>query len=43
LAPLFVWYEVLFLLGFYGGLKGDVGLLIEEEVKKMENIKKEKR
>lgn len=35
LAPLFVWYEVLFKLGFYGGLKRDVEAAIEVEVAKL--------
>lgn len=35
LAPLFVWYEVLFKLGFYKGLKKDVEAAIEVEVAKL--------
>lgn len=35
LAPLFVWYEVLFKLGFYKGLKRDVEAAIEVEVAKL--------
>lgn len=35
LAPLFVWYEVLFKLGFYGQLKRDVEAGIEAEVAKL--------
>lgn len=40
LAPLFVWYEVLFKLGFYKQLKKDVEQGIEVEVAKL-NVKKE--
>ncbi|KAF2021393.1 DUF962-domain-containing protein [Aaosphaeria arxii CBS 175.79] len=36
LAPLFVWYEILFKLGFYKGLKKEVEEGIEAEVKKIE-------
>ncbi|KAF2260608.1 DUF962-domain-containing protein [Lojkania enalia] len=39
LAPLFVWYEVLFKLGFYKGLHAEVGEGIEAEVKKLEKGK----
>ncbi|KZM26748.1 uncharacterized protein EKO05_0010110 [Ascochyta rabiei] len=35
LAPLFVWYEVLFKLGFYKQLKSDVEAAIEVEVAKL--------
>jgi uncharacterized membrane protein YGL010W len=35
LAPLFVWYEVLFKLGLYKGLQRDVEVGIEEQVAKM--------
>jgi uncharacterized membrane protein YGL010W len=35
LAPLFVWYEVLFKLGFYPQLKKDVEAAIEVEVAKL--------
>ena len=35
LAPLFVWYEVLFKLGFYKGLQKEVEVGIEEEVRKI--------
>lgn len=35
LAPLFVWYEVLFKLGFYKQLKHDVEAAIEVEVAKL--------
>lgn len=35
LAPLFVWYEVLFRLGFYKELKRDVEAAIEVEVAKL--------
>ncbi|KAF1847928.1 DUF962-domain-containing protein [Cucurbitaria berberidis CBS 394.84] len=35
LAPLFVWYEVLFKLGFYKGLRRDVEAAIEVEVAKL--------
>jgi uncharacterized membrane protein YGL010W len=40
LAPMFVWYEVLFTLGFYGGLKKEVDGQIEVEVAKMKAGKK---
>jgi uncharacterized membrane protein YGL010W len=40
LAPLFVWYEVLFSMGLYGGLKKEVEGLIEVEVGKMKGGKK---
>lgn len=36
LAPLFVWYEVLFKLGFYKGLRRDVEGAIEVEVAKLQ-------
>ncbi|CAI6296447.1 unnamed protein product [Periconia digitata] len=39
LAPLFVWYEVLFKLGFYKDLQREVHVGIEEEVKKLEKGK----
>lgn len=35
LAPLFVWYEVLFKLGFYKGVKREVEAAIEVEVAKL--------
>lgn len=35
LAPLFVWYEYLFVLGMYGGLKKDVDSMIDVEVAKL--------
>ena len=35
LAPLFVWYEVLFKLGFYKELRRDVEGAIEVEVAKL--------
>jgi uncharacterized membrane protein YGL010W len=35
LAPLFVWYEVLFKLGFYKRLQKEVEVGIEEEVRKI--------
>ncbi|KAJ4293440.1 hypothetical protein N0V90_008723 [Kalmusia sp. IMI 367209] len=35
LAPLFVWYEILFKLGFYKGLKKEVEAEIEVELKKL--------
>lgn len=35
LAPLFVWYEVLFKLGVYKGLKKEVDAGIEDEVSKL--------
>jgi uncharacterized membrane protein YGL010W len=40
LAPLFVWYEVLFSMGLYVGLKKEVEGLIEVEVGKMKGGKK---
>lgn len=39
LAPLFVWYEVLFKLGFYKQLKSDVEAAIEVEVAKLGKAK----
>lgn len=36
LAPLFVWYEVLFRLGFYKELHADIMRGVEEEVARME-------
>lgn len=42
LAPLFVWYEVLFKLGFYRGLKGEVERAVEEEVAKIKGKRKGK-
>ncbi|KAF2626569.1 DUF962-domain-containing protein [Macroventuria anomochaeta] len=42
LAPLFVWYEVLFKLGFYKGLKRDVEASIELEVAKLGKVKAKK-
>ncbi|KAF1954159.1 DUF962-domain-containing protein [Byssothecium circinans] len=41
LAPLFVWYEVLFKLGFYKGLQKEVEEGIEIEVAKLKAGKKE--
>lgn len=41
LAPLFVWYEVLFKLGLYKGLKTEVEAGIEAEVAKLKAGKKE--
>lgn len=35
LAPLFVWYEVLFKMGFYGKLKNEVEESIEVEVARL--------
>lgn len=35
LAPLFVWYEILFKLGFYKQLKSDVEAGIEVEVARL--------
>jgi uncharacterized membrane protein YGL010W len=35
LAPLFVWYEVLFKMGFYKKLQKEVDVGIEEEVARM--------
>ena len=35
LAPLFVWYEILFKLGFYKGLKKEVDSAIEVELKNL--------
>ncbi|KAF1918881.1 hypothetical protein BDU57DRAFT_468314 [Ampelomyces quisqualis] len=39
LAPLFVWYEVLFKLGFYKGLQREVDVGIEAEVKRLKGGK----
>ena len=39
LAPLFVWYEILFKLGFYKQLQREVELGIEQEVRKMKRGK----
>jgi len=41
LAPLFVWYEVLFKMGFYKGLQREVEVGIEEEVAKLKAKGKE--
>ncbi len=41
LAPLFVWYEFLFKMGFYQGLKKEVDAAIEVEVAKMNGKKAE--
>lgn len=41
LAPLFVWYEILFKLGLYKGLKKEVEAAIEVEVKKLKGPAKE--
>ncbi|KAF2871277.1 hypothetical protein BDV95DRAFT_58548 [Massariosphaeria phaeospora] len=41
LAPLFVWYEGLFKLGFYKGLKAEVELGIKEEIARIKLGKKE--
>lgn len=35
LAPLFVWYEVLFKMGFYKGLQKEVEVGVEKEVAKL--------
>lgn len=35
LAPLFVWYEVLFKMGFYKGLQREVEVGVEAEVAKL--------
>ena len=40
LAPLFVWYEVLFKMGFYKGLKAEVEAGIEVEVQRMKAEKR---
>ena len=40
LAPLFVWYEVLFKLGFYKNLKKEVDSAIAVEVAKLNAKKK---
>jgi uncharacterized membrane protein YGL010W len=40
LAPMFVWYEVLFKLGFYKKLQAEVDLGIAAEVRRMESEKK---
>jgi uncharacterized membrane protein YGL010W len=42
LAPLFVWYEVLFKMGFYKGLQREVDAGIEEEILKMKAEKAQK-
>ena len=42
LAPLFVWYEVLFKLGFYKQLKREVESDIEMEVAKLDKGKAKK-
>jgi uncharacterized membrane protein YGL010W len=42
LAPLFVWYEVLFKLGLYKGLQREVEVGIEEQVAKMNAKGKDK-
>lgn len=42
LAPLFVWYEVLFKCGFYKNLQAEVEVGIEEEVARMKAEKAEK-
>jgi uncharacterized membrane protein YGL010W len=41
LAPLFVWYEVLFKLGFYKNLRKEVDSAIEVELKKLKAKKRE--
>ena len=43
LAPLFVWYEVLFKLGFYKKLQAEVEIGVEEEVAKLKAQGKEGR
>jgi uncharacterized membrane protein YGL010W len=35
LAPLFVWYEVLFKIGFHKGLQREVEVGVEKEVEKL--------
>jgi uncharacterized membrane protein YGL010W len=35
LAPLFVWYEILFKLGFYKKLQAEVDIGIEQEIAKL--------
>ncbi|KAH4410245.1 hypothetical protein HBH92_129500 [Parastagonospora nodorum] len=42
LAPLFVWYEVLFKMGFYKKLQGEVERGIETEVRRMKAEKERK-
>jgi uncharacterized membrane protein YGL010W len=42
LAPLFVWYEVLFKMGFYKKLQGEVEGGIEVEVSRMKAEKEKK-
>ena len=42
LAPLFVWYEVLFKMGFYKGLKREVELGVEDEIAKLKAKKADK-
>jgi uncharacterized membrane protein YGL010W len=44
LAPLFVWYEVLFKMGFYKGLKREVEAGVEAEIAKLKakNVSKGK-
>ncbi|KAF2179797.1 DUF962-domain-containing protein [Zopfia rhizophila CBS 207.26] len=39
LAPLFVWYEALFKLGFYKGLQREVEMGVEEEVRRIKGEK----
>ncbi|KAL1597032.1 hypothetical protein SLS60_008614 [Paraconiothyrium brasiliense] len=41
LAPLFVWYELLFKLGFYKNLKKEVDSAIEVELRKLKAKKGE--
>lgn len=42
LAPLFVWYETLFKLGFYKQLKTEVEEGVEEQVRRMREVGKGK-
>ena len=42
LAPLFVWFEVLFKMGFYKKLQGEVEEGIEVEVSRMKAEKEKK-
>lgn len=40
LAPMFVWYEVLFKLGFYKDLRKEVEASVQEEIRKFKEGKK---
>jgi uncharacterized membrane protein YGL010W len=42
LAPLFVWYELLFMMGFYKGLKREVEAGVEAEIAKLKANKADK-